>query len=64
MGVRERRTTPMCSNVEKARYLKMLVEEIKAEIGKRKARKAVHVQPAPKPWPAKHAEPALAAYRE
>ena len=54
----------MCSNVEKARYLKMLVEEIKTEIGKRKARKAVQVQPAPEPWPAKHAEPALAAYRE
>ena len=57
----------MCSNVEKTRYLKMLVEEIKAEIGKRKARKARAAQqavPAPKPWPAKHAEPALAAYRE
>lgn len=54
----------MCINVHKARYLKMLIEEIKAEIGKRKARKAEQVQPAPKPWPAKHAEPALAAYRK
>ena len=54
----------MCSNVEKTRYLKMLVEEIKAEIGKRKARAAQQAVPAPKPWPAKHAEPALAAYRE
>ncbi|MBI2584501.1 MAG: hypothetical protein HYW28_01280 [Rhodospirillales bacterium] len=54
----------MCLNVHKARYLKMLIDEIKAEIGKRKARKAEQVQPAPKPWPAKHAEPALAAYRE
>ncbi len=54
----------MCLNVHKARYLKMLIEEIKAEIGKRKARKAVQAQPTPKPWPAKDAVPALAAYRQ
>jgi|GEM_PF-6540917 len=55
---------PMCSNVEKARFLRLLVEEIKAEIGKRKAREVEKATPAPKPWPAKHAEPALAAYRK
>ena len=54
----------MCTNVEKARYLKMLIEEVKAAIGKRKARKAEKDTPAPTPWPAKDAVPALAAYRQ
>lgn len=54
---------PMCSNVEKARYLKILVEEIKAEIGKRRARKAKQASPAPTTWPAKGTRPALADYR-
>jgi len=54
----------MCSNVEKARYLKMLVEEIRAAAAKRRVRRAEQAAPAPKSWPPKGAEPALAAYRK
>lgn len=54
----------MCSNVEKARYLKMLVEEIRAAAAKRRARKAVHATPAPKGWSPKVAQPALATFRK
>jgi hypothetical protein len=54
----------MCINVEKARYLKMLIEEVKAELGKRKARSAPQAATAPRPWLAKQAEAALAAYRK
>ncbi len=54
----------MCSNVEKARFLRLLIEEIKAEIGKREARKAETATPAPTPWPTEPAEPALAACRK
>jgi len=54
----------MCGNVEKARFLKMLVEEIKAEIGKRRARRRQNATPAPARWPAQQAEPALARHRK
>jgi hypothetical protein len=54
----------MCSNVEKARYLKILVEEIRAAAAKRRARKASLAAPAPKGWSPKGAQPALAQFRK
>lgn len=54
----------MCSNVEKARYLKMLVEEIRAATAKRRARKAEQASSAPKGWAAKGAQPVLAVFRK
>jgi len=55
----------MCSNPEKARYLKMLVEEIKAEIGKRKARKTEQAAPTTLPsWPGKELQPTFAEFRK
>ena len=55
---------PMCSNPEKARFRKTLVEEIRAELAKRQARKAAAQAKAPaKAWPGKADEPALAGYR-
>lgn len=40
----------MCSNVEKARYLKILVAEIRAEIAKRKAARKAGPAPAKPAW--------------
>jgi hypothetical protein len=54
----------MCSNPEKTRYMKILVEEIRAEIAKRQARKAAaHAKAPAKAWSGKGGEPALAGYR-
>ena len=55
---------PMCSNPEKARFMKILVEEIRAELAKRRARKTAAQAKAPAmAWPGKADEPALAGYR-
>lgn len=54
----------MCSNVDKARFLKILIEEIRAAAAKRRARKVEQAAPAPKAWPHEGAVPVLAAYRK
>ncbi len=55
----------MCSNLEKARFLKILVAEIRAAAAKRRARKAEPAAAAgPADWPRKSPQPALAIYRK
>ena len=56
----------MCNNPEKARYMKILVAEIRAEIAQRRARKAAAATVPTKAWPgqpAQPAQPALAGFR-
>ena len=49
----------MCSNPEKAQYLKILIEEIRAAVAQRRARKRDVATPPFKTWPGRPKQAAL-----